>query len=96
MQIHVNVQAVSISLCVTGFGESMREVMGGGDIWVERGIAGGALLTLAIINMAGVKWVIKLQFLLLLLIGTALLDFITGTFIPHNIGKYTLILLIPK
>lgn len=55
--------------------------------WTLRGIASAAVLFLAVINLAGVKWVIKLQFILLLILLLAGLDFMVGSFINENPGK---------
>lgn len=55
--------------------------------WSEKAFAAGALLLLALINVAGVKWVIKVQFLLLLLVLLAALDFIFGSFLDHSDGE---------
>lgn len=80
-------QAVGISLCVAGFGESMVELLDLSWSWSEKAFAAGALLLLALINVAGVKWVIKVQFLLLLLVLLAALDFIFGSFLDHSDGE---------
>ncbi|KAF2883023.1 hypothetical protein ILUMI_23161 [Ignelater luminosus] len=75
-------QAVGCALNVLGFGESMAGVIGmANSTWVVRGIASAAVLLLAVINVAGVKWVIKLQFILLLILLMAGLDFMVGSFI---------------
>ncbi|XP_042861452.1 solute carrier family 12 member 8-like [Penaeus japonicus] len=76
-------QAVGISLCVAGFGESMVELLDLSWSWSEKAFAAGGLLLLALINVAGVKWVIKVQFLLLLLVLLAAMDFIFGSFFDH-------------
>lgn len=64
----------------------MAELLDIRDIWNERAIGGSALLVLAVINIAGVKWVVKIQVLLLLLLILALLDFIIGSFLQHPSG----------
>ncbi|XP_060516092.1 solute carrier family 12 member 8 isoform X2 [Cylas formicarius] len=75
-------QAVGCALNVLGFGESMAELIGLGDsTWAVRIIAIFAVLLLSIINVAGVKWVIKLQFILLLILLLAGLDFMVGSFV---------------
>lgn len=73
-------QAVGCALNVMGFGESMAQLMGLGEsIWAVRIIAGTAVLFLGVINVAGVKWVVKLQFILLLILLMAGLDFMIGS-----------------
>ncbi|KAF2360661.1 Amino acid permease/ SLC12A domain [Trinorchestia longiramus] len=82
-------QTASITLCVAGFGESIAELLEvpeGSSVWVQRGVSAGALLLLALINMAGVKWVVKVQFVLLFLIMLAVLDFVVGSFLPAKEG----------
>ncbi|KAK4871857.1 hypothetical protein RN001_015981 [Aquatica leii] len=75
-------QAVGCALNVLGFGESMAGVIGmTNSTWTARGIASAAVLLLAVINLAGVKWVIKLQFILLLILLLAGLDFMVGSFV---------------
>ncbi|XP_045482361.1 solute carrier family 12 member 8 isoform X1 [Harmonia axyridis] len=79
-------QAVGCALNVLGFGESMAELIGlGNSIWAVRFIAGAAVLLLGVINVAGVKWVIKLQFILLLILLLAGLDFMVGSFVHTDI-----------
>ena len=81
-------QAVGISLCSVGFGESMAELLNLSAIWAERAIAAGSLLVLAVINVAGVKWVIKIQVVLMVLLLMAIGDLIMGSFTHHPKSKY--------
>lgn len=74
-------QAVGCALYVTGFGESMARLAGLESPWAERGFAGAAVLLLGVINVAGVKWVVKLQFVLLIVLLLAGLDFAVGSFV---------------
>ncbi|XP_001600821.1 solute carrier family 12 member 8 isoform X1 [Nasonia vitripennis] len=76
-------QAVGCALNVLGFGESMAGLVGLTGLqlaWGQRGFACAAVILLSVINVAGVKWVIKLQFMLLLILLFAGLDFIVGSF----------------
>ncbi|CAD6241154.1 GSCOCG00009177001-RA-CDS [Cotesia congregata] len=77
-------QAVGCALNVLGFGESMAELVGLETPWTQRGFACAAVILLSIINIAGVKWVIKLQFLLLVILLLAAGDFIIGSFTHVN------------
>lgn len=52
--------------------------------WAIQAFAAGAVLLLGVINVAGVKWVIKLQFLLLLVLLLAGLNFMVGSFIGED------------
>lgn len=73
---------------VLGFGESLAGLMSlQGSKLAERGIASAAVLLLGIINVAGVKWVIKLQFILLVILLLAGLDFMVGSFVHVKPGN---------
>ncbi|CAK9812035.1 Solute carrier family 12 member 8 [Anthophora quadrimaculata] len=78
-------QAVGCALNVLGFGESMAGLVGLESAWAERGFACTAVILLSIINVAGVKWVIKLQFILLLILLLAGVDFMVGSFTHVNV-----------
>lgn len=56
-----------------------------GNTWAIRGFAAGAVLLLSVINVAGVKWVVKLQFALLIVLLLSAADFIIGSFITIDI-----------
>lgn len=56
--------------------------------WAIRGFAAGAVFVFGIINVAGVKWVIKLQFLLWLILLCAGLNFMVGSFIGEDTGMH--------
>lgn len=45
------------------------------------------MLLLGVINIAGVKWVVKLQFVLLIVLLLSALDFMVGAFIGEDAGK---------
>lgn len=62
--------------------------------WAIRGFAAGAVLLLGVINVAGVKWVIKLQFLLSLILLCAGLNFMVGSFIGEDSSKFLYIMCI--
>lgn len=77
-------QAVGCALNVLGFGESLAGLLDIHDKWVIRGFACAAVILLGVINVAGVKWVVKLQFALLLVLLLSALDFMVGTFISDR------------
>ncbi|CAD7077678.1 unnamed protein product [Hermetia illucens] len=78
-------QAVGCALNVMGFGESMAGLVGlEGNKWAIRGFAAAAVLLLGVINVAGVKWVIKLQFALLIVLLLSALDFMVGSFVGED------------
>lgn len=72
--------AVSISLFCAGFGESMAETTGWDSPWAVRVIGLVTSLILLVVVLAGVKWVVKLQLLLLAILMLSVLDFLVGTF----------------
>ncbi|CAN8018061.1 unnamed protein product, partial [Ixodes persulcatus] len=78
-------QAVSSALHVMGFAESMGQLLKfHEDPWIQRGIATALVVLLLGINVAGVKWVVRLQFALLIILLMAALDFAVGTFISYD------------
>ncbi|CAH1776028.1 unnamed protein product [Owenia fusiformis] len=85
-------QAVSCSLYCMGFGESISALINQDNPWVSRGIAAGVVFLLLGINVAGVKWVIRLQLLLLMVLFIAAMDFLVGSFVhtdpEHGITGY--------
>ncbi|CAM9630526.1 unnamed protein product [Lampetra planeri] len=78
--LYVFGQCVVGALYVTGFAESVADTFGLSNIWAVRGIAIGVVLGLLGINLAGVKWVIRLQLVLLALLAVSMLDFVIGSF----------------
>ncbi|XP_042908666.1 solute carrier family 12 member 8 [Parasteatoda tepidariorum] len=87
-------QSVSCALHVMGFAESFSQVVAITDAWATRGVAVGMITLLLAINLAGVKWVVRLQFGLLILLLLSALDFAVGTFIQvdfvHGVVGYDL------
>lgn len=73
-------QCVAGAMYVTGFAESISDVLNFSNIWAVRGISLVVLLGLLGINLAGVKWIIRLQLLLLFLLAVSTLDFVIGSF----------------
>lgn len=72
---------------ITGFAESIADVLNLSNIWAVRGISLAVLLGLLGINLAGVKWIIRLQLLLLFLLAVSTLDFVIGSFSHLDPGK---------
>lgn len=77
----------SFGLCVvcalycTGFAESVTHSLQIDNVWATRGVACGTLALLLAINLAGVKWVIRLQLVLLVVLLISTSDFVIGTII---------------
>ncbi|XP_037082923.1 solute carrier family 12 member 8-like, partial [Pollicipes pollicipes] len=80
-------QMVGCALCAAAFGESMSDLLSTPDNpWVERAVGVTLVALLTAINVAGVKWVIKVQFVLLALLALAVLDFLFGSMIGEGVG----------
>ncbi|XP_054828918.1 solute carrier family 12 member 8 [Eublepharis macularius] len=73
-------QCVAGAMYITGFAESISDLLSLSNIWAVRGISFAVLLGLLGINLAGVKWIIRLQLLLLFLLAVSTLDFVIGSF----------------
>lgn len=80
-------QCVAGAMYITGFSESVAEVLGLQGQWVVRGMSAVVLLALLGINLAGVKWIVRLQLLLLAVLAVSTLDFVIGTFTHLDPGK---------
>lgn len=79
-------QCVAGAMYITGFSESVAEVLGLQGQWVVRGLSAAVLLALLGINLAGVKWIVRLQLLLLAVLAISTLDFVIGTFTHLDSG----------
>ncbi|KAM4698522.1 solute carrier family 12 member 8 [Rhinophrynus dorsalis] len=77
-------QCVAGAMYITGFAESISDLLNLQNTWVVRGISLAVLLALLGINLAGVKWIIRLQLLLLLLLAISTMDFVIGSFTHIN------------
>ncbi|KAJ4933510.1 hypothetical protein JOQ06_030336 [Pogonophryne albipinna] len=73
-------QCVAGAMYITGFSESVAELLGLQSQWAVRGMSAVVLLALLGINLAGVKWIVRLQLLLLAVLAVSTLDFVIGTF----------------
>ncbi|VDM46849.1 unnamed protein product [Toxocara canis] len=85
-----SLQAVATGLVAVGFGESIARLFGTEDTKIVKLVAAGTLLILTAINTAGVRWVIRLQLLLLGFLALAVLDFFLGVLFTideeHGVG----------
>jgi len=85
--LYVLGQAIGNALCATGFGESIAGLLSENEVpnpLIERSIAAFVIVMLTLINFAGVKWVIRLQFLLLGILVLGAMDFGIGSFTHTN------------
>lgn len=71
----------------TGFAESFSSLVGWNNTWAIRSIGLIVLLALLAIAISGVKWVIRFQLVLVLILAIAVLDFIIGTLVHDDPGK---------
>ncbi|XP_010794514.1 solute carrier family 12 member 8 isoform X2 [Notothenia coriiceps] len=78
--LYVFGQCVAGAMYITGFSESVAELLGLQSQWLVRGMSAVVLLGLLGINLAGVKWIVRLQLLLLAVLAVSTLDFVIGTF----------------
>ncbi|XP_045358311.1 solute carrier family 12 member 8 isoform X1 [Leopardus geoffroyi] len=78
--LYVFGQCVAGAMYITGFAESISDLLSLRSIWAVRGISVAVHLALLGINLAGVKWIIRLQLLLLFLLAVSTLDFVVGSF----------------
>uniref|UniRef100_UPI003AB00ED6 solute carrier family 12 member 8 n=1 Tax=Centroberyx gerrardi TaxID=166262 RepID=UPI003AB00ED6 len=78
--LYVFGQCVAGAMYVTGFSESVAELLNLQSQWAVRGMSAAVLLALLGINLAGVKWIVRLQLLLLAVLAVSTLDFVIGTF----------------
>ena len=87
-------QAIGNALCATGFGESIAGLLSEGHSpLLERAFAAVVIVLLTLINLAGVKWVIRLQFMLLVILLLGAADFVIGSVTHSDPGRQFLNLL---
>nr|XP_057937614.1 solute carrier family 12 member 8 isoform X2 [Doryrhamphus excisus] len=78
--LYVFGQCVASAMYITGFSESVAELLSLQSQWAVRAMSAAVLLGLLGINLAGVKWIVRLQLLLLAVLAISTLDFVIGTF----------------
>ncbi|XP_060910176.1 solute carrier family 12 member 8 isoform X1 [Labrus mixtus] len=78
--LYVFGQCVAGAMYITGFSESVAELLHLQNQWAVQGMSVAVLLALLGINLAGVKWIVRLQLLLLAVLAVSTLDFVIGTF----------------
>lgn len=72
---------------ITGFSESVAQLLRLQSQWAVQGMSIAVLLALLGINLAGVKWIVRLQLLLLAVLAVSTLDFVVGTFTHLDPGR---------
>uniref|UniRef100_A0AAV2JZB3 Amino acid permease/ SLC12A domain-containing protein n=1 Tax=Knipowitschia caucasica TaxID=637954 RepID=A0AAV2JZB3_KNICA len=78
--LYVFGQCVAGAMYITGFSESVAVLLGLQGPWAVRAVSAIVLLALLFINLAGVKWIVRLQLLLLAALAVSTLDFVIGSF----------------
>ncbi|XP_071001794.1 solute carrier family 12 member 8 isoform X2 [Oncorhynchus clarkii lewisi] len=81
---HEDAQCVAGAMYITGFSESIAQLLSLQSEWAVRGMSVAVLLGLLGINLAGVKWIVRLQLILLAVLAVSTLDFVIGTFSHLN------------
>ena len=82
----VLLQAVATSMYCIGFAESFSSLVDWDNTWAIRGIGLVVLFALLAIALSGVKWVIRFQLILVLILAVAVMDFIIGTLVHDDPG----------
>ncbi|VDK74698.1 unnamed protein product [Litomosoides sigmodontis] len=86
-------QSVATALVAIGFGESAARFVGIENSSIHKFIAIAALFALTGINMIDVRWIIRLQLVLMAFLILAVIDFYIGALfkvdIEHGIGKFS-------
>lgn len=85
-------QSVATGLVAIGFAESIARLFGTANPLADKMIAISTLLILTGINMVGVRWVIRLQLILLTFLALAVVDFYFGAMFSdakHGVGHYS-------
>ncbi|TSK92902.1 Solute carrier family 12 member 8 [Bagarius yarrelli] len=85
--LYVFGQCVAGAMYATGFAESIADLLTVQSVWAVRGISVAVLLALLGINLAGVKWIVRLQLILLAILAVSTLDFVIGTFSHLDPGR---------
>ncbi|XP_026073435.1 solute carrier family 12 member 8-like isoform X3 [Carassius auratus] len=78
--LYVFGQCVAGAMYITGFAESIAQMLNLQSMWAVRGFSVAVLIGLLGINLAGVKWIVRLQLVLLGILAVSTLDFVIGTF----------------
>ena len=76
--------AVGVALYAVGLGEAMSDLFHWSGPWPIRGVALATAFILLLVVLAGVRWVIKLQLVLIVVLAIATLDFVLGTLTRHS------------
>eukprot|EP00794_Sanderia_malayensis_P012230 gene12230-13490_t len=76
--------AAATAMYCTGFSESFASLVGWHNTWAIRCVSLVVLLSLLCIAISGVKWVIRFQLVLVLILAIAVLDFIIGTLVHDD------------
>ena len=76
--------AVAVAMYAVGLGEAMSDLFHWHGVWPIRGVALGTTFVLMLVVLSGVRWVVKLQLILMLILTVAISDFTIGTLVRHS------------
>ena len=71
-------QAISVAFYCVGFGEGLAALVGGDPVWVVRAAAAGAVVVLFALAYAGADLATRFQFVIMAILGAALVSFFAG------------------
>uniref|UniRef100_A0A2K6VJE1 AA_permease domain-containing protein n=1 Tax=Onchocerca volvulus TaxID=6282 RepID=A0A2K6VJE1_ONCVO len=88
-------QSVAMALVVIGFGESIARFIGIENSFIHKSIALAALIVLTGINIIGIRFVIRLQLILMVFLMLAVVDFYAGALfskeMKYGIGHFSVV-----
>ena len=79
--------SVTAALYCTSFATAVLNAAGITGRWQITGLSIGTLVLILLVNVAGVKWVIRFQILLAIILAAAAIDFIVGPWVPDKDGS---------
>ena len=82
-------QCIATSLYCTGFAESLVGLINWTHPWAIRLISIITLLVLVGIALSGVKWIVRFQLVLIVILAIAICDYLIGTLAQEKPGLLT-------
>ena len=83
-------KCVNCALHVAGFVESIPSTFYKSDPNYEALIGVGLVIIILFVNIAGVKWVVRVQFIILIVLVSTILNFAVGLFVKKDAGLFLL------
>lgn len=78
---------MTAALYCTSFSTAVLNAAGITDRWKITGLSIATLIFLLLVNVAGVKWVIRFQIFLAVILAAAAIDFMVGPWVPDTDGS---------